>query len=83
MAPLLRRPPIDLTRFTAANGGVFPGERLRRVIDGRDVPSHGPGDMPIWGDIFQRTTGGDNAAAQERIDALLVFLESIQSRASE
>jgi mono/diheme cytochrome c family protein len=83
MATLLRRPPTDLTRFTAGNGGVFPSERLRRVIDGRDVPSHGPGDMPVWGDIFRRTTGGDGAAAQERIDALLAFLESIQSRAAE
>ena len=83
MAALLRRPPTDLTRFTAGNGGVFPNERLRRVIDGRDVPSHGPGDMPVWGDIFRRTTGGDDAAARERIDALLAFLESIQSRAAE
>ena len=83
MATLLRRPPHDLTRFTAGNGGVFPSERLRRVIDGRDVPSHGPGDMPVWGDIFRRTTGGDEATAQERIAALLVFLESIQSRPAE
>jgi mono/diheme cytochrome c family protein len=82
MATLLRRPPQDLTRFTARNGGVFPSEQLRRVIDGRDVPSHGPGDMPVWGDIFRRTTG-DAARAQERIDALLVYLESIQSRAAE
>jgi len=82
MASVLRRPPQDLTRFTTSNGGVFPSERLRRVIDGRDVPSHGPGDMPVWGDIFRRTTG-DVARAQERIDALLVYLESIQARAAE
>ena len=82
MATLLRRPPQDLTRFTTRNGGVFPTEHLRRVIDGRDVPSHGPGDMPVWGDIFRRTTG-DAARAEERIDALLAFLESIQSRAAE
>jgi mono/diheme cytochrome c family protein len=82
MASLLRRPPQDLTRFTARNGGLFPSEQLRRVIDGRDVPSHGPGDMPVWGDIFRRTAG-DDVSAQERIDALLVFLESIQSRAAE
>jgi mono/diheme cytochrome c family protein len=82
MASVLRRPPQDLTRFTMQNGGVFPTERLRRVIDGRDVPSHGPGDMPVWGDIFRRTTG-DTARAQERIDALLVYLQSIQARAAE
>lgn len=82
MASVLRRPPADLTRFTARNGGVFPGELLRRIIDGRDVPSHGPGDMPVWGDIFRRSTG-DAAQAQARIDALVLYLQTIQARPAE
>lgn len=82
MALTLRRPPSDLTRYTARNGGTFPSAQLRRVIDGRDVPSHGPGDMPVWGEVFRRATG-DTGQAQARIDALVIFLESIQSRAAE
>lgn len=82
MAATMRRPPADLTRYTGRNGGVFPGEQLRRVIDGRDVPSHGPGDMPVWGAVFRRATG-DAGQAQARIEALVAFLESVQARAAE
>src|SRR5690349_14499782 len=33
--------PPDLTTLTSRNGGVFPRERLRRIIDGReDIKTH-------------------------------------------
>jgi hypothetical protein len=41
MSGQLRRMPADLTKFTARNGGVFPSEKVRRIIDGRDVMAHG------------------------------------------
>jgi mono/diheme cytochrome c family protein len=47
MVPLLRRLPPDLTKYSARNGGVFPAERLRRIIDGRDVGAHGDPAMPV------------------------------------
>lgn len=84
LAAQLRTAPPDLTRFTQRNGGVFPSERVGRIIDGRDVPSHGDRSMPVWGDTFRRDSpDGSAAAAEARIEALVRFLRSIQERAAE
>ncbi|MBI4887975.1 MAG: c-type cytochrome [Acidobacteria bacterium] len=79
----LRRGPPDLTQFAARNGGMFPRERVYRIIDGRDVPAHGDRDMPIWGQVFGARPGGSDAAAavKARIDAIVRYLEGIQERA--
>jgi mono/diheme cytochrome c family protein len=79
VGPLLRRPPTDLTGYAQRNGGVFPTDRLSRIIDGRDVPSHGTLEMPVWGDVFKRSPGGEEAA-RARIDAIVKYLQSIQAR---
>ena len=72
LADQLRRPPPDLTKFTARNGGLFPDERLRRIIDGRDVPSHGDRDMPVWGDVFRDPREGRSSeAGKGRVDAIV------------
>jgi mono/diheme cytochrome c family protein len=43
----------DLTTLSRTNGGVFPHQRVYRVIDGREtVKAHGPRDMPIWGQDY-------------------------------
>jgi hypothetical protein len=84
MADQLRTPPPDLTTFTARNGGVFPSERVHRIIDGRGVASHGDREMPIWGDAFK--TSRDRLtpeAVKKRIEALVQYLEGIQKRAAE
>ena len=47
LADQLRHITPDLPKFTARNGGVFPSERVQRIIDGRDVPSHGNREMPV------------------------------------
>lgn len=48
--PYLTRSATDLTQLAARNGGVFPLDRVYGTIDGRkDVPGHGPRDMPVWG----------------------------------
>jgi mono/diheme cytochrome c family protein len=84
LADQLRTRPPDLTGFTARNGGVFPGERVYRIIDGRGVPSHGDREMPIWGDAFKATRDGHTPeAVKARIDALVRYLEAIQQRAAE
>jgi mono/diheme cytochrome c family protein len=81
LADQLRNPPPDLTQFTRRNGGVFPRERVYRIIDGRDVPSHGDRDMPVWGDIFKTMSGNSiQAAVKARIDAIVRYLEGIQER---
>lgn len=79
-----RKAPPDLTKYAIRNGGIFPSERLARIIDGRDAPSHIDGGMPVWGDTFRRAVkdGGDEKA-KARIDALVRFLQAIQERAAE
>jgi mono/diheme cytochrome c family protein len=81
-ADSLRRPPTDLTGFSRSNGGVFPSEQLRQVIDGRGVGAHGSVEMPVWGYVF-RATAGSEPAARERIDAILRYLQSIQERVGD
>jgi mono/diheme cytochrome c family protein len=81
MADQLRQAPPDLTKYTARNGGLFPRERVYRIVDGRDVSSHGDREMPVWGDVFVATRGGQPAAsAAARIDAIVRYLEGIQQR---
>lgn len=83
MANQLRRTPPDLTQFAARNGGVFPSERVHRIIDGRDVPSHGIGEMPVWGDVFRNTKeAATEALVKARIDAIVRYLEAIQARSA-
>lgn len=84
LAAQMRKAPPDLTQFTLRNGGMFPEERVRRIIDGRDVPSHGERNMPVWGTMFTRATGdATGEAAEARITALVRFLRSIQERPAE
>jgi mono/diheme cytochrome c family protein len=79
LADQLRNTPPDLTRFTARNGGVFPRERVYRIVDGRDVASHGSTEMPVWGDVF-RASGASAADVKTRIEAIVRYLEGIQQR---
>jgi mono/diheme cytochrome c family protein len=81
MADQLRSRPADLTQFAVRNGGIFPADRLREIIDGRHVTSHGARDMPIWGDVFRYRGGeGDKRSITERIEAIVRYLGSIQER---
>jgi mono/diheme cytochrome c family protein len=80
-ADSLRRAPSDLTRFSRDNGGVFPSEKTRRVIDGRGVAAHGSVEMPVWGSVFKATSpNGSGRSVQDRINAIVAYLESIQER---
>jgi mono/diheme cytochrome c family protein len=81
MADQLRRQPPDLTKFTTRNGGVFPSERVARIIDGRDVPAHGDREMPVWGDAFRTTREGLSAdEIKARIAAIVRYLQAMQER---
>jgi mono/diheme cytochrome c family protein len=84
MSTELRREVPDLTKFALRNGGMFPSVRVSRIIDGRDVRSHGSTEMPIWGDAFRNTPGGSTPEAiADRIAALTSYLEAIQQRNGE
>ena len=81
MREVLTVEPTDLTRLARRNGDRFPGEQLRRVIDGRQaVTAHGRREMPVWGVTFQLTGRDTNqeAEVESRILQLVAFLESIQ-----
>ena len=73
----------DLTGLAKRNGGEFPTELVVRIVDGRKpVKGHGGPNMPVWGDAFRNVdTSFDEAAAQERIRAVVDHLKTIQAGA--
>lgn len=82
LASYMKRPPPDLTLFAERNGGVYPAELVRKIIDGRQpLAGHGGPDMPAWGDAFKASHGGSSEEAiKARIDALVRYLEGLQVR---
>jgi hypothetical protein len=83
-AEFLETQPADLTGIAKANGGEFPVERLRMVIDGRAlVADHGPRAMPVWGERYRTLASEAGIAdaeqeARTRIDALVHYIETLQ-----
>lgn len=72
-AKLLKLPP-DLTTLTQENGGEFPRLRVSEAIIGDGRGDHFSGAMPEFSDV-----AGSGALADARLEALLTYLESIQS----
>jgi mono/diheme cytochrome c family protein len=77
----LRTAVPDLTTFSTRNGGMFPVERVRQMIEGRGPAAHGDRSMPVWGDVFRQQNADADAAT--RIDSIVTFLRSIQQRSAE
>ena len=72
----------DLTRLAERMGAGFSHQYVVDVITGaRDVPAHGPREMPVWHERFGRIESGAEAAAalwvQRRLDALATHVESL------
>jgi hypothetical protein len=62
----------DLTRIAAREGGEFPGEDVRRTIDGRwDRRAHGARDMPVWGWQFYDSSATNDAEERARVDSMI------------
>jgi mono/diheme cytochrome c family protein len=85
-ADLTKTPP-DLRHLAAANGGVFPRERVIDIIDGRViVAAHGASEMPVWGRAFTTLDTDSKSAAeaeantQAEIAVLADFLASVQQQ---
>lgn len=82
--------PSDLTTIARSNNGVMPVKRLEAVIDGRMmVNSHGPREMPIWGQEFSTEAGADwpvymgipfnpNVIVRSRVMALIDYIARLQ-----
>jgi len=89
LATQLKTTVADLTQIQKNNGGVFPFDRLYRVIDGREaVAAHGPREMPVWGseNEVDVTTGFRvnpkdlESYVRGRIIALLGYIYSLQTK---
>jgi len=83
IAPNLNIAVTDLRTLAARNGGTFPRQALRDVIDGRQLRAgHGSQDMPVWGWDFRRDEG-DTAEGirnvQLRVEALVDHIETLQT----
>jgi mono/diheme cytochrome c family protein len=87
LAESLRRPPADLTRLAAKDGGVFDAEKVRQAIDGREtVAAHGESDMPVWGMTFdqpERDGEEEQAEIRAKLDDLVAFLQTLQAAKGE
>lgn len=90
-AEFLKQPPRTLTRLSRDNGGVFPADRVYRIIDGRQaVPAHGRRDMPVWGRVYRAESGrydpylglsyADESVVRARILALTEYLSRLQEQ---
>lgn len=82
VADMLKARPPSLTQFAVRNNGVFPVERVFRIIEGQDpsVRSHGSMEMPVWGDAFRKREGLSDEAVRGRIEAIVRYLGMIQDR---
>ena len=83
LADQLRVPPSDLTRLSAAHGGEFPRTLVEDALTGRrDVPAHGPVDMPVWAERLAPIDSPAVAAVgldqARELTALVDYVQSLQ-----
>jgi mono/diheme cytochrome c family protein len=78
VAPALTAKTPDLTVIAQRNGGIFPADRVRKIIDGEeDVMAHGTREMPVWGPIFHQVEA-DRDYGHVRMQNLTDYLRSLQ-----
>jgi len=81
----------DLTIMQKNNNGVFPFDRVYAVIDGRRaLAAHGPSEMPVWGDVYNRRVQGYGyelltasdleSYVRGRIIALIGYISTLQAK---
>lgn len=72
VSPLIKIGVPDLTRIARRDGGEFPTEDVRRMIDGRwDRRAHGARDMPVWGWQLYNSASENDAVERERVDSMI------------
>jgi mono/diheme cytochrome c family protein len=75
----LRKPASDLTTLAKRHGGKFPYAYVNGVLRfAPGVLSHGSGDMPMWGPLFEYYYNQNSA--QQRIRNLSDFLAALQEK---
>jgi mono/diheme cytochrome c family protein len=75
----------DLTLIARRSHGVYPRDRVARIIDGRYiVGAHGSRTMPVWGEDLSRLELGNPEAERATrivIDRLADYVEQLQRKA--
>ena len=78
VAPALTAKMPDLTAISQRSGGVFPANRVRKIISGDElILGHGSREMPIWGPIFHQVEE-DRDYGEIRLQNITEYLKSIQ-----
>ena len=78
-APALKAKPTDLTMLSQKNGGKFPANAVYVAIGGTfNVPAHGSAEMPVWGEVFNRS--GNESQTKLRLSNLTSYVQSIQAK---
>jgi mono/diheme cytochrome c family protein len=82
MADNLRFQPADLRLVARRNGGKFPTDKVRRIVDGRvAVKGYGGSDMPLFGDVFRNAAAGyDAQIAELQLRAVVAYVRTLQVR---
>jgi mono/diheme cytochrome c family protein len=80
-AVVLKHPVPDVTLISQRNGGKFPYQRVKKIIEGQENGwlAQGDREMPIWGPIFHRVES-DQDWGEVRLDAITRHMESIQQK---
>ncbi|MGA7295160.1 MAG: cytochrome c [Terriglobales bacterium] len=80
-AASLKEAPADLTTLAKRNGGKYPVDKVTSILRGQaTVVPHGDQEMPVWGPVFWRMSGGHEEVVQQRIANLNRYLESVQEK---
>lgn len=80
VAPALKDPLPDLTAIAQRNGGIYPEERISKIIGGDEVLiAHGSREMPIWGMIFHQVEN-DRDYGNVRLHNVTEYVKSIQQK---
>jgi mono/diheme cytochrome c family protein len=80
VARALKDPLPDLTTISRRNGGVYPEERVSKIIAGDEVlVGHGSREMPIWGQIFHQIEN-DRDYGDVRLHNVTEYLKSLQQK---
>ncbi len=70
LARMLEVPPANLQKLWKSYGNPLPKDQIAQFIDGsKEIPAHGPRDMPVWG----------HRQVKEQIGDLIDYLHSIQT----
>ncbi len=78
-AASLKALPADLTGLAKRNGGKYPADKVTSILRGQaNLVPHGDQEMPVWGPVFWRMSGGHEEVVQVRIANLNRYLESLQ-----